>query len=64
MGFSDKKMASSVAMLTPLDQCYRYIINKIYKVEKDCTANLHILNHEKYISILLFESIGVVWMLE
>ena len=61
MGFSDKKMASSVAMLTPLDL---YIINKIYKIEKDCTANLLILNHEKYISIILFESISVVWMLE
>ena len=61
MGFSDKKMASSVAMLTLLDL---YIINKIYKIEKDCTANLLILNHEKYISIILFESISVVWMLE
>ena len=64
MGFSDKKMASSVAMLRPLDLCYKYIINIMYKIEKDCTANLHILNHKKYISILLFESIGVVWMLE
>ena len=64
MGFSDKKMASSVAMLTLLDLCYKYIYKKIEKIEKDCTANLQILNHEKYISLLLFESIGVVWMLE
>jgi hypothetical protein len=38
MGFSDKKMASSVAMLRPLDPCYKYIINIIYKIEKECTA--------------------------
>ena len=40
MGFSDKKMASSVAMVRPLDLCYEFMINIIYKIEKDWTVGV------------------------